>query len=154
MYNSRQCNSIYLLYDASIQVSLKMKVMVSATGISNPTVIIGNEKLEVVDKYIYLGYVLSFSKEHPDKCFWKAGRRPAVRKDTSVPKDPSLQPVCLSNNDIWCLNMGGFLRKLCAEYELHKGPWRAPCSVLHSLIKFETRKYHFGRKLKTSGIVL
>ena len=31
---------------------------------SNPTVNIGNEKLEIVDQYVCLGHILSFGKEH------------------------------------------------------------------------------------------
>lgn len=41
--------------------------MLKTSRISNKMVIVGNETLEVVDKYIYLGHILSFSKEHPDK---------------------------------------------------------------------------------------
>lgn len=65
-------NMIQDLYHASLQVGLRMnmsktKVMASISSDSNSAIIVGNESLEMVDRYVYLGHILSFDKEHQNK---------------------------------------------------------------------------------------
>lgn len=45
----------------------KTKVMANVPSITNPTVIIEHERLELVDQYVYIGHVLFFGKEHQQK---------------------------------------------------------------------------------------
>lgn len=45
----------------------KTKVMVRVSGISNPTVVVRNEKLKVVDKYIYRDMFYLSGKENANK---------------------------------------------------------------------------------------
>lgn len=111
------------LYDVSIQVGRKMntsktKVIISASGISNLTLTVGNEKLEVVGKYLQIGHILSFNMSIRTKRFqkefilggqlWKAGTCPSVRKVTPVPKDPFFLLVCPTNNDTLCRNVDAY----------------------------------------------
>jgi hypothetical protein len=65
-------NMIQDLYHASLRVGLRMnmsktKVMANVSGNSNSIITVGNEKLEAVDQYVYLGHMLSFDKEHQRK---------------------------------------------------------------------------------------
>lgn len=60
------------LYHASLKIGLKMnmsktKVMTNISSESIPTIMVGNEVLEVVEQYVYLGHILSFDKTHQRK---------------------------------------------------------------------------------------
>lgn len=65
-------SSVYYNYDASMQVGLninmsKTQVMGNISKVANPSVIVGNEILKIVNQYVYLGHILSIDNEHQMK---------------------------------------------------------------------------------------